>query len=226
MIITTKKETSEILESLKGQKKVHLFGCDSCAEQCQTGGRKELDQMKVTLEENGFTVTGDSLVDETCYNQLVRKEFRLNKSIKEADSFLILSCGAGVKTVADNAEVTKPVIPALDSVFLATVERYGRFFEGCSLCGDCVLGDTGGICPHTECPKSLLNGPCGGVVDGKCEVDVTHNCAWVDIYNRLKEQDRLHVMTRVKPPKDHAITSSRPRHEIMQRIKQPTGKRP
>ena len=38
------------------------------------------------------------------------------------------------------------------------------------MCGDCVLDKTAGICPVTTCPKGLLNGPCGGMWDGMCEV--------------------------------------------------------
>jgi hypothetical protein len=32
----------------------------------------------------------------------------------------------------------------------------------CRMCGQCVLHDTGLTCPMT-CPKTLRNGPCGGV---------------------------------------------------------------
>jgi hypothetical protein len=180
MIITQKKEFDKITESLGTSRTVYLFGCNSCAEQCQTGGEPEITAMTEALTEKGFDVTGSSIVDETCY------------------------CGAGVKTVAEAAEDAQPVLPALDSMFLATVERVGRFFEGCSLCGECVLAYTGAICPHTECPKGLLNGPCGGVDGGMCEVDTENECTWVRIYRRLKAQDRLELMARVAPPKDHS----------------------
>lgn len=205
MIITKTKDLKDILESLNGKKTVYLFGCDSCAEQCQTGGKKELEDMTRILTENGFTVLGRSLVDETCYRQLVLKEYRNIPGFREADAVLVLACGAGVRTIADVVPETQPVFPALDSIFLATVERYGRFFEGCSLCGECVLTDTAGICPHTECPKGLLNGPCGGMADGMCEVDTENDCAWVRIYNRLKKQGRLHVMKKISAPKDHSV---------------------
>jgi ferredoxin len=214
MIITKKKEFDEVLESLKGFDSVYLFGCDSCAEQCQTGGSKEIKEMTKLLTEKGFDVTGASLPGETCYRQLVLKDLRKKEEIKGSDAILVLSCGAGVKTVAESVDETQPVIPALDSVFLATVERVGRFFEGCSLCGECVLTDTAGICPHTECPKGLLNGPCGGVVDGKCEVDLNSECAWVRIYVRLKAQGRLHLLKKYHPMKDHS-SGVRPRSTLL-----------
>jgi len=208
MIITKTKKPEDILKSIErtGAKKVHLFGCDTCAEQCKTGGAPELKDTARFLEDNGYSVTGTSLVDETCYHQLVRREFRQSEGLKAAEAILVLSCGAGVKCVTDNAKTDQPVLPALDSLFLASVERVGRFFQGCSLCGDCVLEYTAGICPHTDCPKSLLNGPCGGVDRGKCEVIPDNDCAWVRIYNKLKEQDRLELMKETIPAKDHSAT--------------------
>jgi methylene-tetrahydrofolate reductase-like protein len=214
MIITKKKEIKKILDALKGRKRVYLFGCDTCAEQCNTGGKKELDEMAQILKEHGFEVAGSSLPEVTCYRQMVVKEYREKAGTKDADAVLVLACGAGVKTVAEVSKEEVPVLPALDSLYLATVERYGRFFEGCSLCGECVLDDTAGICPHTECPKGLLNGPCGGVVDGMCEVDTEKECAWVRIYSRLKKQGRLHLMKKIAPPKDHSV-SVRPRKTLL-----------
>ena len=187
MIITKKKEKEEIIKSLGNAKKIFLFGCDSCAQQCKTGGSNELQEMTEYLATEGREVLGSSLVDETCYRQAVRKEFRQHEEIKGAEAILVLACGAGVKSVAETAPDEQVVLPALNSTYLAKVERVGQFFEGCALCGECVLADTGGICPHTECPKGLLNGPCGGVADAMCEVDTDNKCAWVRIYDRLKD---------------------------------------
>jgi len=214
MIITKKKDIEEILASLQGKKSVYLFGCDSCAEQCSTGGEKELKEMTRLLEEAGIRVLGANLPAETCYRQLVLKAYREDENLKAAEAVLVLACGAGVRTVADVADESQPVLPTLDSHFLATVERVGRFFEGCSLCGECVLAATGGICPHTECPKSLLNGPCGGVADGMCEVNIECECAWVRIYRRLEKQGRLNLLMKIAEPKDHSV-GIRPRKVLL-----------
>ncbi|HFC11361.1 MAG TPA: hypothetical protein ENJ56_00855 [Anaerolineae bacterium] len=49
----------------------------------------------------------------------------------------------------------------------------------CRMCGQCVLHSTGMTCPMT-CPKTLRNGPCGGVrQDGGCEVFPEMQCVWV-----------------------------------------------
>ena len=216
MIITKKKSIEDIIGPLRHAKarSVYLFGCNSCAEQCKTGGEPELKEMADTLTKGGFEVTGSSLPDETCYHQIVKKDYRTRPEIKASDAVLVLACGAGVKVVADNAAESQPVFPALDSKFLASVERVGRFFEGCSLCGECVLDSTGGICPHTDCPKGLLNGPCGGVADGRCEVNIDNECAWIRIYNRLKAQGRLDMMRAYVPPKDRS-SSVNPRQVLL-----------
>ena len=63
----------------------------------------------------------------------------------------------------------------------AVVERVVKgFLFDCRMCGQCVLGSTGMSCPM-NCPKSLRNGPCGGVrSDGSCEVRPDMRCVWVE----------------------------------------------
>ena len=64
----------------------------------------------------------------------------------------------------------------------------------CGQCGECYLNLTGGICPITACSKSLVNGPCGGTKNGKCEVNPEMDCGWERIIQRLKAQGRLDVL--------------------------------
>ena len=53
------------------------------------------------------------------------------------------------------------------------------FLFDCKMCGNCVLSSTGMACPM-NCPKTIRNGPCGGVrEDGNCEVDPQMKCVWV-----------------------------------------------
>ena len=114
---------------------------------------------------------------------------------------MVLSCGSGVQTVADS--VDKPVFPGLESAFLGNVVRHGQFEERCQMCGDCVLDLTAGICAVTTCPKGLLNGPCGGMWQGKCEVLTDRECVHVRIHERLKAQGRLTKRGAV-PAKDYS----------------------
>lgn len=216
MIITKKKDFQKILEYLDGKESIFLYGCNSCAQQCETGGEKELKEISKFLEDAGKKVTGFSLPDETCYSMAVKKSLREQKdAVNNADAILVLACGAGVKAVADAAGDEKPVFPALDSLYLANVTRYGHFLEGCSLCGDCLLAYTAGICPHTDCPKGLLNGPCGGMENGRCEVSLENDCAWIRIYTRLKKQGRLALLKKIMPAKDHS-SGIKPRNTIVE----------
>ena len=74
--------------------------------------------------------------------------------------------------------------------------------EKCQGCGECILFSTGGICPITRCAKRLLNGPCGGSRDGRCEINRNVECAWQLIVDRLEKLDRLEDYERIIPPKD------------------------
>jgi hypothetical protein len=112
-----------------------------------------------------------------------------------------MACGAGVQHIAERY-TEKPVFPALDTIAIGIDRDVGIYEERCRACGECVIGYTGGICPVARCAKGLYNGPCGGVFKDKCEVSVDNQCAWVMIYNRLKEQNRLEDITKVRPATD------------------------
>jgi len=201
MIITRPRDWARIRENLASidAKGVFIMGCGQCATVAHTGGETEVLQTKATLEADGYKVTGWAVGEVTCHLGGTKLESRKHiGDIEEADAVLVLSCGAGVQTVAD--AVNKPVFPGLESVFLGNVIRHGVFEERCQMCGDCVLDVTAGICPVTTCPKGLLNGPCGGMWDGKCEVLQDRECTHVRIQRRLTEQGR--TGTGVLPPKD------------------------
>ena len=195
MIITQKKPIEELLAMLGGVKKVAIVGCANCAAACQTGGEKEVQEMKAFLEEKGYEVVATVLPDECCHKMLVKKDTKILRDCG-AEAVVGMACGDGVQTVADNIQL--PIYPANDTMFLGQVERVGMFHEYCRMCGDCVLGQTGGICPVTKCAKSLVNGPCGGAKNGKCEVNPENDCAWIQIYNRMVAigQEDLFLKTR------------------------------
>ncbi len=188
MIITRKKEREALLAMLRGVRRAALVGCASCAAACQTGGEKELEETKAFLEDHGIQVLAAVLPEECCHKMLVKRDLKALRGL-ELDAVVCLACGDGVQTVADN--VALPVYPANDTLFLGQVERVGIFHEYCRMCGDCVLGATGGICPVTRCAKGLVNGPCGGQKDGKCEVNPENDCAWILIYRRLERLGKL-----------------------------------
>ena len=178
MIITQKKPIEELMAMLEGTTRVGLIGCGNCATACQTGGEKDLAEMKEYLEAHGKQVVGTAIPDECCQKLLVKKEVKVFKD-SGAEAIVCMACGDGAQTVAANLKL--PVYPSNNTMFLGQVERVGVFNEACRMCGDCVVGSTGGICPITQCAKSLVNGPCGGQKDGKCEVNPVNECAWIKI---------------------------------------------
>ncbi|MDU4933768.1 MAG: methylenetetrahydrofolate reductase C-terminal domain-containing protein [Peptostreptococcaceae bacterium] len=204
MVISDKKPIQEILGFLEGSEKVVLVGCNQCAATCKTGGEPELQAMKEELEANGKTVLGCKVIDPCCNLLQCKKDLKaVKEELKEADAILSLACGDGTQTIVKNTK-SMPVYPANNTLFIGEVERVGQFEEACKACGECELGWTGGICPVTMCAKGLINGACGGAKDGKCEISHENDCAWIKIYERLKDIDQLENLTAVRPPKDYS----------------------
>lgn len=211
MIITKQKDFKEILRYLEGQNKVFLVGCGECSTTCKTGGEAEVVAIKDALEKSGKIVTGYCIPSAPCVAAQAKLALAKNKKLIDAsDAILVLACGLGIQSVKDNLRGDKPIHVVCDTLFMGAVDGSGAFLERCSACGDCVLEATGMICPITRCPKSLLNGPCGGQNKGKCEVDKEKDCAWILIYNELKKQGRLDLLKKTKTTKDHS-KSSKPR---------------
>lgn len=202
MIITKKRDYKELMENIKDYNSFFLLGCSECSTLCGTGGEPELKEMKESLEKEGKKVTGTFVAKTGCQVLGTRVELKkFKKEIEDADCILVMSCGAGTQTAVELYN-DKPVYPVNDTLFLGNMTRYQMFDERCSMCGKCILDKTGGICPVTTCPKGLLNGPCGGTNDGRCEVSSDIECAWVRIYERLKRLDRLDDMRKAIEPKD------------------------
>ena len=89
-----------------------------------------------------------------------------------------------------------------------------------------MLARTGGICPIARCSKSLMNGPCGGTQDGKCEINPEIDCAWRIIVERMEYLDRLDELTEVMPPRDWSTSRhGGPRRMIVENslIEEPTA---
>jgi hypothetical protein len=202
MIITASKPFDQVLGLLEGHRRVFLVGCGICAATWGTGGEAETREMATRLDEAGKECTGWVVTEEsTCDARMTRRVLRQRKEqVGLADAVLVLSCGAGVQTVASLVEV--PVLPALDTLFLARIQNLSVCDEQCRLCGECALGETAAICAVTLCPKGLMNGPCGGYEDGKCEVDAERDCAWVAIYERMETLGQRDRFLTVRDPKD------------------------
>jgi hypothetical protein len=139
--------------------------------------------------------------------------------IDEYEAVVSIACGAGVQFMAEKYRKT-PIYPGINTNFIGVTEEQGVWKERCQACGDCKLHLTAGICPVARCSKSIMNGPCGGSTDGKCEVDPELECGWQLIIDILKEQGRLDQMEVIIPISDW--TSSRdggPRKIIREDLK-------
>jgi ferredoxin len=210
MIITEQKKFEEILDKLAPYKKVLVLGCGHCATVCQTGGEDQVKAMAQKLKEakasSGMTVE-TAIVEEPCDVRILKRDSKkAKKEFDSADVILTMCCGVGTQTVGGT--MNKVVVPALNTLFIGEVERIGKFEEMCRACGNCILEETGGICPITRCAKGLMNGPCGGMSKGKCEVkNYTKDCGWVLIYNKLKEQGRLDKFRQYRQPRDYSLSS-------------------
>lgn len=201
--ITRQKPFEETLEQLDRFDRVFIIGCGTCTTMARTGGRDEVLKMKEQLQENGKMVTGWIVIPTAC-DEMTEVALRENEgAIHHANCILVMSCSLGVHKAG--IYIGKPVIPAVDTLFIGLEDSPGDFHEVCAQCGHCVLGETAGICPITACNKHLLNGPCGGTNNGKCEVDKEKDCAWTLIYRRLKDQDRLDLMKKYQPIMDSQI---------------------
>jgi hypothetical protein len=215
LIVTEQKSMEEILKSLSGKKKVFLAGCAVCATICKTGGEPEVLQMKENLEREGKEVVGWVVIDTPCNTAAVKRDLaKHRKEVKEAEAILLFSCGGGVQTVKEQGRIDVPVCAGCNSLFLGTIGPDGNYYEECSLCGECILDKTGGVCPVTRCAKGLLNGPCGGSIEGKCEVDREQDCAWLLIYKELEKKGELDRLKEYQAPKNYD-KMRRPHRKIM-----------
>lgn len=203
MIITEQKPIAEIIDSLKGYVKIFLIGCGECSTTCKTGGEAEIAKMKEALEQAGKLVLGSCIPEAPCIASKVKTELAKNiKPLREAEAVLVLACGLGAQSIKDNDRIGLPIVPACNTLCGALMDAGGNFQEKCSMCAECILANTGGICPVTLCAKGLLNGPCGGMNKGKCETDQEKDCAWILIYKELEKRKKSDELKKIHAPKD------------------------
>lgn len=204
MIVSKQKELDDIIKKIKGS--VFIFGCGICSDTSRTGGPREVESMGKILTDRNIAVEGTYVIDAMCHLQKVRKAARDNREgLSKAQTVLALSCGSGVQSVVMALPDNIKVVSGVDTMFLGNIENLSSLKEMCSLCGNCVLNETGGICPVTLCPKGLLNGPCGGMKNYKCEIDENMDCAWVKIYERSVVQNTLEDIKKTAKPKDYSV---------------------
>jgi ferredoxin len=203
MIVADRKPLEEILNSIKDYRKIMLAGCGGCVTICFSGGAKAVEllasQIKMARKKEGRDIE----ITECTPERQCEYEFidELKKDLGSVDAVLSIACGVGVQAMSQRHPDTI-TIPGLNTKFMGYPIEHALWDERCAGCGDCVLEWTGGVCPIARCAKKLLNGPCGGSANGKCEVDKDTDCAWQLIYDRLKKLGKLDNLKKIREPKD------------------------
>ncbi|MHB9032418.1 MAG: methylenetetrahydrofolate reductase C-terminal domain-containing protein [Anaerolineae bacterium] len=204
MIIAERKPLSEITAALAPYKRVLVVGCNTCVAICLAGGVKEVAVLGSILRLAASQFQTGQTISESCVERQCEAEMNeaLTGDIPQYDAVLSMACGVGVQTLAEQFP-DAVVLPALNTQFMGRPEELGVWSERCAGCGNCVLDRFGGVCPVTRCSKSLLNGPCGGSANGRCEVDPENiPCAWQLIYDRMVRLGQLDRLMTIEPAKD------------------------
>ena len=205
MIVAQRKKIPEIFDVIQKHKNVLVLGCGTCVTVCLAGGEREVSiissALRIASRKAGKKIkVNEFTIERQCDNVFIEGAA---EEIRKNDAVLSLGCGAGVQAIAERYP-DKPVYAGLDTAFLGILESRGVWTEKCTQCGTCVLSDFGGICPVTRCAKHMLNGPCGGSREDRCEIRPDQPCAWQLIYTRLKNIGQLDKITKEHPMRDRS----------------------
>ena len=215
MIVADRKPLEEILESIKDYKKIMIMGCGGCVTICFSGGAKAVELLASQIKIARKKLKQEIEIIECSPERQCEYEFieALKDEVDSVEAVLSTACGVGVQamTVQFPEKIT---VPALNTKFMGYPVEHALWEEKCAGCGDCVLEWTGGLCPIARCAKKLLNGPCGGSTDKKCEVDKDIDCVWHLIVDRLTALNRLDNLKKVRPPKDWSTSTDAGQRKI------------
>jgi len=116
MIASERKPLEEILGYLDGENKVFVVACDGCSAGCGVSDQEHTAEIVKELRDNGKSVTGVARIEMTCNSGLCALMLDQHLAqVNEADSLLVLACGAGIQAVA--SAIQKPVLPGTNSVY-------------------------------------------------------------------------------------------------------------
>ena len=216
MIVAEQKPLEDIRRMITPYERVLILGCGTCMTVCDAGGEREVSYLHNALRVaqakggNGTHTFSEYTVKRQCEPEFLDM---IGDKIADVDTILSLGCGIGVQALAERYP-DLPVLPGVNTSFMGMANESGVWDERCAACGDCRLEDTAGICPITRCTKGILNGPCAGTKNGKCEANKDVDCAWILIYKRLERLGQLEKMRRYYPmrnflaiPRPKRITS-------------------
>lgn len=224
MIIGEQKPLEEVYETIREFRNVLVLACGTCVTVSFAGGEKEAETLASRFRIKARLLGQDKIFTVASAKRQCEWEFLDGAAtqIKNADAVISLACGIGVQAIAEHFPKVN-VVPGLNTSFLGLPIAQGVWEERCIACGDCVLAYYGGLCPISRCSKSLLNGPCGGSVNGKCEISKDVPCIWQMIYDRLSSLGLLHRLEEVTPIRDWKTNNAAgPRKIIREDLRLPT----
>jgi len=204
LIVAEQKPLDEIRRMITPYERVLILGCGTCMTVCDAGGESEVSFLHKALRlAQSKSGDGTHTFSEYTIKRQCDPEFLepLVDKASDVDAILSLGCGIGVQAIAERFP-DLPVLPGVNTCFMGAAKEWGVWDERCAACGECRLEDTGGICPITRCTKGILNGPCAGTKNGKCEANSDIDCAWILIYKRLERLGQLDKMRRYYPPRN------------------------
>jgi len=222
MIVAELKPFEEIKNMLRDYKKVLVLGCGTCVTVCMSGGERQVELLASALKMAGKLagnelITGEKTIVRQCDPEFIDQ---IRDEASQYDAIVSLACGAGVQGIAERLGDT-PVLPAMNTTFIGLSDGQGTWAEVCSACGNCVLDETGGICPIARCAKGLISGPCGGSKGGMCEVSKNSPCAWQQIYARLSKLNKLPSLKEKSESKAKPVHPRRMVREDLRSEKEP-----
>jgi len=192
----------EVVERIPDGSSVFVLGCGDCATAERFGGAAECAETARALEAEGVSVAGWASPPEgegTCDPRVARATLKgAAKPLREADAIVLLACPQGAPAVERATDL--PVILGTQVVAGGVTGGSASAVEDCSFCEVCIAEAAGGLCPHSFCPKHLINGPCGGAQAGRCEVLPRRPCVWELIHRRLKAAEKLGILRTYQEP--------------------------
>jgi ferredoxin len=203
MVVGEQKPLEEILQMVEPFDRLIIAGCKGCVAVCAAGGEREVRFLASAIRTARKAQGREIEIREVTLERQCDPEYveQIRGFVFDYQAILSLACGVGVQYLAEHYSKI-PALPGINTSFVGGAEKQGVWSEKCQCCGNCVLHLTGGICPITRCSKSLLNGPCGGSSNGRCEIDPQVPCGWYLIIERLKELGQLDRYLEIIPPKD------------------------
>jgi ferredoxin len=203
MIVADRKPINELLDMIEDCNKILILGCKGCVTVCNVGGTKEVgilaSTLKIARNKAGKTL---EVVEETLERQCDPEYIQQVKDmVNDYDAVISMACGVGPQFLSE-AYPKQRFFPAVNTTFFGGAVQHGIWAERCAGCGTCIIHNYDGMCPIARCSKSLLNGPCGGSTDGRCEISKEVECIWDLIVTKKMDQGRLEELTKQKPVKD------------------------